>query len=492
AMSLAKPAQPPSQQEIQRKLSLHSAAKPIIKVRTRIAFQTLSTAAPVSGTESDSDSVFSPDIVPPSPISHTGIVGSSSQPLQSIAERRSASGGEESEEDEEDEVGWRVENDDATDRGAVNESILKSGYLWKKGERRKTWKKRWFVLRPSQLAFYKTSAEYKLLRLLDVSDIHTCTPVSLKKHANTFGLVAPSRTFYLQAATQQDMQEWVKAITDAKNTLAATSTQNSASAPIPIPNAANRKSLAGGPITASPASHSPMNYHLTSSESEDASPSVPRSYPISATPEMASPSKQPQTPGGPLKDASKVILSGYLMKCGSRRHTWHNRWFILSGEKLMYCRSHMDTKPHRQIPLSQIIDALEFDLPSHRAGPGSLGTIGSPQNSSSHPQSQNALSPSDDLEAPRTTHTFKIITPKKSLLLCAPSEEEEIRWLSAVRALIARRSGAGVVPGDNSTTMANANLPPTSTQPPPSSSTTTSPGKRRDSIVRRLSLSGGG
>ena len=33
-------------------------------------------------------------------------------------------------------------------------------------------------------------------------------------------------------------------------------------------------------------------------------------------------------------------------------------------------------------------------------------------------------------------------------MLCAPSEEEEIQWLSAVRALIARRSDAGVVPGD--------------------------------------------
>ena len=33
---------------------------------------------------------------------------------------------------------------------------LKSGYLMKKGERRKAWKKRWFVLRGGQLAMYKT------------------------------------------------------------------------------------------------------------------------------------------------------------------------------------------------------------------------------------------------------------------------------------------------------------------------------------------------
>ena len=67
-----------------------------------------------------------------------------------------------------------------------------------------TWKKRWFVLRPAHLAFYKTSAEYKLLRLLDLGEIHACTPVALKKHAHTFGLVSPTRTFYLQAASAQD------------------------------------------------------------------------------------------------------------------------------------------------------------------------------------------------------------------------------------------------------------------------------------------------
>lgn len=46
-----------------------------------------------------------------------------------------------------------------------------------------------------------------------------------------------------------------------------------------------------------------------------------------------------------------------------------------------------------------------------------------------------------------TTHTFKIVTTKRNLLLCAPSEDDEIKWLGAIRALIARRSGTGVVPG---------------------------------------------
>ena len=81
------------------------------------------------------------DVISPSPLSTSlsgmHIVGSSSQPpLSSIAERRSGSG-EESEEDEEDEDGgWRAEAAGQA-RGSHDETVLMSGYLWKKGERRK-------------------------------------------------------------------------------------------------------------------------------------------------------------------------------------------------------------------------------------------------------------------------------------------------------------------------------------------------------------------
>ncbi|EKM58496.1 uncharacterized protein PHACADRAFT_252858 [Phanerochaete carnosa HHB-10118-sp] len=362
-------------------------------------------------------------------------------PLQSIAERRTGSG-EESDEDEEDEEGgWHVETrEQELARESHDETVLKTGYLWKKGERRKTWKKRWFVLRPAHLAFYKTSAEYKLLRLLDLSEIHSCTPVQLKKHANTFCMISPTRTFYLQAESSQAVTGWMKAINDSRQILLATSTQNTTTtAPIPIP-----RSMSQGPHpqATSPTmshSHSPYNHHLTSSESEDNSPSKPRPYSTvntvpsgsaATTADAASPLRQP----GPV-DPSKVILSGYLMKCGSRRHVWHNRWFVLSGDRLVYSRSHMDTKPHRSIPLAQILDALEYDLPAGRHHPGSQ-TVSPPHPSHGGEEHDNAAG----------KHTFKIVTTKRTLLLCAPSEEEEIKWLSAVRALIARRS---VVPGDS-------------------------------------------
>ncbi|GJE94617.1 PH-domain-containing protein [Phanerochaete sordida] len=434
---------PPSHQEIARKLSVHSIAKPNIKKPSN----------PVSGTESDSDSVFSPETISPSTHSSTALFatgGLSHPPLQSIAERRTGSG-EESEEDEEDEEGgWHVETREQSLARGSDETILKTGYLWKKGERRKTWKKRWFVLRPAHLAFYKTSAEYKLLRLLDLSEIHSCTPVQLKKHNNTFCMISPTRTFYLQAESAEAVTGWVKAITDARQALLATSTPNTATtAPIPIPRSASQghRSQAASPTMSH--SHSPYNHHLTSSESEDNSPSKPRAYStVNAVPsgsttttaDATSPLRQP----GPI-DPSKLILSGYLMKCGSRRHVWHNRWFVLSGDRLVYSRSHMDTKPHRSIPLAQILDALEYDLPAGRHHPGSQAV------SPPHPSHGG-----EEHDGAAGKHTFKIVTTKRTLLLCAPSEEEEIKWLSAVRALIARRS---VVPGDSAA--APGAVPPT-------------------------------
>ena len=168
--------------------------------------------------------------------------------------------------------------------------------------------------------------------MVELSEVHSCTAVTLKKHENTFGIVSPTRTFYLQANTPVEVQDWVRAVNQAREAVQQLAIEGStSSAPIPIP-AGNH---AGLPITPSP-SHSPQGQHgITSSESEDGSPSGSRSYPkLNVSPKLPA-------AAGNVKETLKPLLSGYLMKCGSKRRTWHHRWFVLSGEKLSYSRSHM-------------------------------------------------------------------------------------------------------------------------------------------------------
>ena len=143
------------------------------------------------------------------------------------------------------------------------------------------------------------------------------------------------RTYYLQAKTSDEVQAWVQAIEETRQGL---TTQTSGSAPIPIPRT-EKSSSHPPPVTPSPPSHMPY----TSSDSEDASPSGhSNAPPISHQPPPAitsSPSKINAAIA--VKDPSKTILSGYLMKCGSKRRNWRKRWFVLTGEKLMYSASHM-------------------------------------------------------------------------------------------------------------------------------------------------------
>lgn len=210
------------------------------------------------------------------------------------------------------------------------------------------------MLRTAHIAYYKTAAEYQLLRLLELPDVHSCSVVALKRHNNTFGLVSAVRTFYLQAQSASEVQEWVSAIEAARQTLSGKVPSNAhASNPIPIPSRPNQG--LPPPVTPSPPSFHPSHsQNAASSDSEDASPGTRRTYSMSSqnrpsigtSPNVKPGSVQAGAPGqsapsSSVKDSSKTILSGYLMKCGSKRRHWKKRWFVLTGDKLFYSGSHM-------------------------------------------------------------------------------------------------------------------------------------------------------
>ncbi|WWD18299.1 hypothetical protein CI109_102749 [Kwoniella shandongensis] len=246
------PAQPPSRSEIERKLSFKSAAPPSRahespkkKKSTHPppphashSFSHPHSVSAYSGNESDSSSIASSNLPPtlgsPNQTYQTSPIispATTSVGLSAIAERRAAMGtgmgpGEELDElmeleDVEEEAEGEGESgsedemenmEGQLERGVEGERVIKSGYLYKKQERRKAWKRRWFVLRTGKLAYYKDEKEYSLKRVIDLREVHTVAPVTVKKHQNTFGIVTQKRSFFAKANSQSEMEDWVHAI----------------------------------------------------------------------------------------------------------------------------------------------------------------------------------------------------------------------------------------------------------------------------------------
>jgi hypothetical protein len=202
-----------------------------------------------------------------------------------------------------------------------------------------SWKKRWFVLRPAYLAYYKTQVEYKLLGLLELEDVHSCTPVSLEQHDYAFGLVSPIRTYYLKTESQRDVTEWVKAIEGARQMLMATSTQITATTPIDIPKP-GRPRL---PPIVPPSGRQPRASIMgpPSDSEEGGSPRADDATFASIQLSSSLPGSSPSRSQVLIAQEPEIILSGPLLMYNSIRRNWRKRWFVLTGEKLTYSRSDM-------------------------------------------------------------------------------------------------------------------------------------------------------
>ncbi|XP_004347791.2 hypothetical protein CAOG_03966 [Capsaspora owczarzaki ATCC 30864] len=118
---------------------------------------------------------------------------------------------------------------------------LKSGYLTKQGGSVKSWKRRWFVLQPAglttpaSLQYFKTdraalqaNAEaLGTISLADVAEVRKADAdpeVAGKRFA--IACVTPSRTYWLVADSESEMNDWLSILTE---TLAATAAQSPSS-----------------------------------------------------------------------------------------------------------------------------------------------------------------------------------------------------------------------------------------------------------------------
>ncbi|KAG0170063.1 hypothetical protein DFQ28_002588 [Apophysomyces sp. BC1034] len=338
------------------------------------------------------------------------------------------------------------------------EKAVKAGYLLKKGEKRRTWKKRWFVLRTTKMAMYKDSKEYKLLRIIDLHEIHSVVQVTSKnKYKHVFAIITPKRMYYVQAKDQQDMNAWFEAIERTKAELRLYDADDDASSvdrdqefakdvisSYQSNHTANmlhqrRRSSGGvydttrrpsaGCIATSPVNERPGHVNVPPVDIPKArahaaaeglsSYSTGHTYPLS--PSSDSQAQQHVAEGLASSEdeedynweydianvqqeetRNRVLIEGYLLKLG-RNKGWRKRWFVLRTDTLAYYEDDKEYSPHRVIPLTHIIDSLEIE-----------------------PISKNKR------------FCLKIIIPKRSYVLCASTEVDLESWLDALSVAVRR------------------------------------------------------
>ena len=91
--------------------------------------------------------------------------------------------------------------------------VIKQGWLLvlRRSSGVRTWKRLWVVLRPKSLCFYKTEAEYAVVKLIDVSTIINAAdidPVSRNK-TSCFQVILEDKTYRFACSGEEDLNAWL-------------------------------------------------------------------------------------------------------------------------------------------------------------------------------------------------------------------------------------------------------------------------------------------
>jgi len=95
---------------------------------------------------------------------------------------------------------------------------MKSGFLWKMGDINKAWKRRWCILNPSELKYYKKDTDPKPAGVVKLANYNAVARASLAEVDRTFSLKiynsdAPKqRVFYFSSDTEVDIENWFQVI----------------------------------------------------------------------------------------------------------------------------------------------------------------------------------------------------------------------------------------------------------------------------------------
>lgn len=85
----------------------------------------------------------------------------------------------------------------------------KEGFLTKMGFFRKSWSKRWFVVFKNEVRYYKKRGDKQPIRVIDLNDASEVAKEQIHGRCFCFKLVTAKRTFYMEASSDSELQQWL-------------------------------------------------------------------------------------------------------------------------------------------------------------------------------------------------------------------------------------------------------------------------------------------
>ncbi len=209
---------------------------------------------------------------------------------------------------------------------SLKSTAEKAGWLWKRGGRNKAWKKRWFVIKGAQMVYFVTpQAGIAGGRIpLTGTRVEAIT-------ATEFTIVAEYRSYEIQTESEPELKDWVRAVQQAQRkgnderAAAASRTggagggpQASASQNVSLANSHNHAAM----LLGNSGTNSLTSSHGGADDDDDIDDG-------------------PLSPRGGASNAAALHeeerdVRGWLRKAGPKGTGWKRRWFILSGNLLIY------------------------------------------------------------------------------------------------------------------------------------------------------------
>eukprot|EP01089_Gocevia_fonbrunei_P023406 TRINITY_DN9867_c0_g1_i2.p1 TRINITY_DN9867_c0_g1~~TRINITY_DN9867_c0_g1_i2.p1 ORF type:complete len:153 (-),score=29.10 TRINITY_DN9867_c0_g1_i2:135-593(-) len=98
------------------------------------------------------------------------------------------------------------------------DGITKSGFLTKKGHRRRNWQVRYFVLKGNVLSYFCAPGDSKPKGSVELKSSSIIGPAAGMKRAFAFQITTCKKPyiFFMAAQTKDEMDDWIDALKEAK------------------------------------------------------------------------------------------------------------------------------------------------------------------------------------------------------------------------------------------------------------------------------------